>query len=137
MATLTNSTALSPLPPSLSPPLPLSPLSRHSVDANKNTDIYTARHATTTTSTSSEDTTTSTSKDAPTTTSSDGKQAQYISIHDVVAQPLYAAAARTLNTKLEDRGGHTSWSAAWQGCLSARLHQAEDSWQALKRILML
>jgi hypothetical protein len=62
---------------------------------------------------------------------------KYIAIHDVLQQPLYKAAVNTLDTKLADLGGHTSWSAAWQGALSARLHQVADSWQALKRILML
>ena len=47
---------------------------------------------------------------------------------------LYRAAETTLLFKLHDKGGHTSWSAAWEACLWARLGRKEYVWQALTRI---
>ena len=43
------------------------------------------------------------------------------SIPPVDVEKLYAAARRTLEWKRNSDGGHTSWSAAWEACLWARL----------------
>ena len=47
---------------------------------------------------------------------------------------LYRAAETTLLYKRDDHGGHTSWSAAWEACLWARLGRKDNVWQALLRI---
>jgi len=50
-------------------------------------------------------------------------------------ESLYQAARRTMREKEKDGGGHTSWSAAWQACLWARLREGDAAWSSLSRIL--
>lgn len=51
-------------------------------------------------------------------------------------QRLYVEAAKkTLDHKRLNDGGHTSWSAAWEACLYARLGDGHSSLQAINRIL--
>ena len=48
---------------------------------------------------------------------------------------LYEAAEKTLKAKLNDGGGHSSWSSSWEACLWARLGRGDDALRALNRIL--
>ena len=36
--------------------------------------------------------------------------------------------------KKKNNGGHTSWSAAWEACLWARLGDSEEMWRAMQKI---
>jgi hypothetical protein len=47
---------------------------------------------------------------------------------------LYRAAKATLTHKRRHNGGHTSWSAAWEACLWARLGDREGAYNALLRL---
>ncbi len=51
------------------------------------------------------------------------------------ANNLYAAATETLMNKRQHGGGHTSWSAAWEVVLWARLFDGEKAKDALDHIL--
>ena len=46
----------------------------------------------------------------------------------------YIAARQTLSAKRDAGTGHTSWSAAWEASLWARLGLGDDAYSALKRI---
>lgn len=47
---------------------------------------------------------------------------------------LYKSAKLTLAWKKKNNGGHTSWSAAWEACLWARLGESEEMWRAMQKI---
>eukprot|EP01035_Chromulina_nebulosa_P019122 gene19122-24958_t len=47
---------------------------------------------------------------------------------------IYQSAIETLAFKRQGSGGHTSWSAAWESCLYARLGSGNEAWTALIRI---
>jgi len=51
------------------------------------------------------------------------------------AGELRAAAAATLANKVDHGGGHTSWSAAWEACLWARLQEPRRVMTSLRRLL--
>ncbi len=46
---------------------------------------------------------------------------------------LYAAAARSLNGRMDHGGGYTGWSAAWAMCLYARLQRGEQAYEVFRR----
>ena len=48
---------------------------------------------------------------------------------------MYAGATLFMQERARNGGGHTSWSAAWEACLWARLHDAEAAMRALQRLL--
>jgi hypothetical protein len=54
---------------------------------------------------------------------------------DLADSVLHRAAFSTLQAKSAAGSGHTSWSAAWQACLWARLGRGDEAWAALERIL--
>ncbi len=43
----------------------------------------------------------------------------------------YEAAARSLDFRLAQGGGHTGWSRAWTACFMARLGRGEEAWRHL------
>eukprot|EP01038_Epipyxis_sp_PR26KG_P011082 gene11082-14877_t len=47
---------------------------------------------------------------------------------------LKNAALKTMNDKKANHGGHTSWSAVWEGCLFARLGDSEAVLSSISRI---
>jgi hypothetical protein len=47
---------------------------------------------------------------------------------------LYASARNTMIWKEKNDGGHTSWSAAWEACLWARLGDRDEMWRAMQKI---
>jgi hypothetical protein len=49
-------------------------------------------------------------------------------------EALYESAKLTLAWKKKFNGGHTSWSAAWEACLWARLGDSEETWRAMQKI---
>ena len=49
-------------------------------------------------------------------------------------EALYKSAKLTLAYKKKFNGGHTSWSAAWEACLWARLGESEEMWRAMQKI---
>jgi hypothetical protein len=48
---------------------------------------------------------------------------------------VHQAAIQFMSNKALNAGGHTSWSAAWESCLYARLYQPESALNSLFRIL--
>ena len=48
---------------------------------------------------------------------------------------LAAAAARSLDKRLQHGSGYTGWSAAWIAALWARLEQPERAWEMLRKLL--
>lgn len=48
---------------------------------------------------------------------------------------LYRAAARSLNSRMENGGGYTGWSAAWAICLYARLHNGERAHDCFRQLM--
>ena len=48
---------------------------------------------------------------------------------------MYAGAALFMQERARNGGGHTSWSAAWEACLWARLRDADAVMRALQRLL--
>ena len=48
---------------------------------------------------------------------------------------LYKAAAKTIERRLENGGGHTGWSRAWIINFYARLHDGDQAWQNVQALL--
>ena len=53
----------------------------------------------------------------------------------VTGNNIYLAAKNSMKLKRDNNGGHTSWSAAWESCLNARLGQTEHAWNSLQKLL--
>jgi hypothetical protein len=47
----------------------------------------------------------------------------------------YTAAYNTLRSKMEQGGGHTGWSAAWEGALWARLRNSSNVYNSISKII--
>lgn len=53
---------------------------------------------------------------------------------DVVDETIEAG-KKFMMVKALNNGGHTSWSAAWESCIWARLHESENSLKSLIKLL--
>jgi hypothetical protein len=48
---------------------------------------------------------------------------------------IFQSGGATVRAKSSARGGHTGWSAMWEGCLYARLRDAHGAWSTVSKIL--
>ena len=54
---------------------------------------------------------------------------------DETQPELFAAARKSLDTRLEKGGGHTGWSRSWTACLYARFGDGEKCWEHLTALI--